>query len=103
MQATRREYLGTALALTLAPRGYSEPAPGEPEDSSFDPWIEIHPENLRHNVREVARRAGSRPILAVIKNNGYGLGVANAARVFEPMPEIAGLAVVKLDEAVRVR
>ena len=80
-----------------------ETQPANPADSSFDPWIEIHPENLRHNVREVSRRAGSRPILAVIKNNGYGLGVANVARVIEPMPEIAGFAVVKLDEAVRLR
>ena len=29
------------------------------------------------------------PLLAVIKNNGYGLGVANVARVFGPMPEVA--------------
>ena len=35
------------------------------------------PDNLRHNVAEIRRRAGGRPILAVIKNNGYGLGVVN--------------------------
>ncbi|MGH9855268.1 MAG: alanine racemase, partial [Blastocatellia bacterium] len=52
--------------------------------SSFDPWVEIHPGNLRHNLSAISRRVASRPILAVIKNNGYGMGVANAARLLEP-------------------
>jgi alanine racemase len=69
----------------------------------FDPWVEIHAANLRHNVGEIARRVGGRPILAVIKNNGYGLGVVNAARLLEPLPAVAGLAVVKLQEAVALR
>lgn len=103
MKPTRRGCLRTALGPSLAQRASPAPQPTGPADSSFDPWIEIHPGNLRHNVQEIARRVDSRPILAVIKNNGYGLGVANAARVFEPMPQIAGFAVVKLDEAVRLR
>jgi len=100
MDTTRRGCLRAALALAAAQECAR---PSERTDSSFDPWIEIHPDNLRHNVKEVSRRAGSRPILAVIKNNGYGLGVSNAARVFEPMPEVAGFAVVKLDEAFTLR
>lgn len=97
---TRRLFLedcSALLALGLLPEWLHA------ADSGFDPWIEIHAENLRWNVREVSRRAGSRPILAVAKNNGYGLGVANAARILEPLPEIAGLAVVKLAEAVALR
>ena len=100
---TRRSCLRTALALSAAREVSSQPQPAAPADSWFDPWIEIHTENLRHNVREVSRRVDPRPILAVIKNNGYGLGVANVARVFEPMSAIAGFAVVKLDEAFRLR
>jgi hypothetical protein len=103
MDTTRRGCLKTALAVSLAPPAWPEPEPAGPADSSFDPWVEVHPENLRNNVREMSRRAGSRPILAVIKNNGYGLGVENVGRVFEPMVEVAGFAVVKLDEAVRLR
>ena len=71
--------------------------------SSFDPWIEVDPANLRHNVREIARRVAGRPILAVIKNNGYGLGVVNAGRVLEPEPAVHGFAVVKLAEALALR
>ena len=71
--------------------------------SSFDPWVEVRPDHLRHNVAEIRRRVGGRPILAVIKNNGYGLGVAAAARAIEPEPAIAGFAVVKLHEAATLR
>jgi len=71
--------------------------------SSFDPWVEVRPDHLRLNVAEIRRRVGGRPILAVIKNNGYGLGVAAAARAIEPEPAIAGFAVVKLHEAATLR
>jgi alanine racemase len=77
--------------------------PGTNPDSQFDPWIEINAQNLRHNVAEIARVADRRPILAVIKNNGYGLGVANVARLLDDDTRIAGLAVVKLHEAIALR
>jgi len=93
---------------TQTPPATPVPSPGAqrraPDASSaFDPWVEVHAGNLRHNVAEIQRRAGGRPILAVIKNNGYGAGVANVARVLDPLPSIAGLAVVKLQEAVTLR
>ena len=77
--------------------------PGTSQGSQFDPWIEINAENLRHNVGEIARRAGGRPILAVIKNNGYGLGVAIVGRLLDDDRRIAGFAVVKLHEAMTLR
>jgi alanine racemase len=69
----------------------------------FDPWIEVSAQNLRHNVAEIARRTGGRPILAVVKNNGYGLGVANVGRLLDDDARIAGFAVVKLHEAMTLR
>jgi alanine racemase len=54
-------------------------------------------------VGEVARLVAPREILAVVKNNGYGLGVANVARMLEPLTAISGFAVVKLAEAVALR
>jgi alanine racemase len=100
MKSSRRSFLKAGLALPLL-RGAS-PAIATAA-SAFDPWVEIHSGNLRHNVEEIRRRVAARPILAVIKNNGYGMGVANAARVLEPQPAIAGFAVVKLREAVALR
>lgn len=75
---------------------------GQSPFSSFDPWVDINAANLRHNAGEIARLT-SRPILAVLKNNGYGLGVVNAATVLAPLQSIAGFAVVKLHEAMTLR
>jgi alanine racemase len=104
----RRAFLG-ASAAAAASRLIPGPVAAQgnrktdtPTDA-FDPWIEVHPAHLAHNTREVARASGQRPILAVIKNNGYGLGGPTAARLLEPLPEITGFAVVKLDEAVTLR
>jgi alanine racemase len=79
----------------------SEPEPGV--GGQFDPWVEVNAKHLRHNVDEIARMARGRPILAVIKNNGYGLGVANVARLLDDDRRIAGFAVVKLHEAMSLR
>src|SRR5215469_4677002 len=110
MKHSRRAFLEAGLALPAALRtrpSLLEPSPAvdvsAAKDSSFDPWVEIHRENLRHNVQEISRRVGSRPILAVIKNNGYGTGVANIAQLLEPQSELLGFAVVKLHEAISLR
>jgi alanine racemase len=110
MKTSRRSFLEATLALPAlleaapalaeSPRvAASTPSP----DSSFDPWVEIHRENVRHNVREISRRVEARPILAVIKNNGYGAGVTNIAQLLEPQNEIFGYAVVKFHEAMSLR
>jgi len=111
MKHSRRSFLEAGLALPAflnVPPLLSSATPSADEspvsqDSSFDPWVEIHRENLRHNVQEISRRVENRPILAVIKNNGYGMGVANVAQLLEPQPEIFGFAVVKLHEAHSLR
>jgi alanine racemase len=99
---SRRSFLqagAAAAALSPPPRVKATTV----TDSSFDPWIEISATHLRHNVGEIARRVAPRPILAVIKNNGYGLGVVNVARVLEPTTAVSGFAVVKLAEAMALR
>src|SRR5215472_13639330 len=109
MKHTRRTFLEAGLALPAvfhsAPELAAIPRPESPtsRDSSFDPWIEIHRDNLRHNVAEISRRVSARPILAVIKNNGYGMGAVNVAQLLEPQPEIFGFAVVKIHEAFSLR
>ncbi len=110
MKPSRRSFLQTGLALPAilnAIPSFAAPVKTAEEtaskDSSFDPWVEIDRENLRHNVQEISHRVASRPILAVIKNNGYGMGVTNVARLLEPQSEIFGLAVVKFHEAISLR
>lgn len=120
MRTSRRRFMQTAAALPIAAAtspltdaatGPGSQIPNPKSDipnpkshvSSFDPWIEINAANLRHNVQDISRRVAGRPILAVIKNNGYGMGVTEVARLLEPESAIAGVAVVKMQEAVALR
>lgn len=114
---SRRQFISAALATlgasavapplaTAAPQSFPDKAfrlrPGG-HLSGFDPWIEIIADTFRHNVREVARLAGGRPILAVIKNNAYGLGDQIVAPLVASCPEVAGLACTRVAEAVAMR
>jgi alanine racemase len=65
--------------------------------------VEVRPDHLSHNASEVARFTGGRPILAVIKNNAYGLGLLPVARALAASRAVRGLAVVKLHEALTLR
>ncbi len=67
-----------------------------------DPWIEVNPAAIEANAREAARASGGRPVFATVKNNGYGLGLEEVGRVLDGVPEVVGLAVVKVDEAHRL-
>src|SRR5437667_6379546 len=75
MRCSRRAFLEAGLALPAVlhsapePGGWRSSGPAFSQDSSFDPWVEIHAENLRHNVTEISRRVSVRPILAVIKRS----------------------------------
>lgn len=102
LESTFATAAAAARPASSAPARQSAPAPPSAH-SSFDPWVEIHAGHLVRNAAEVSRLSGSRPIMAVIKNNGYGLGVVNVARALAPRAEIAGFAVVKLHEAVALR
>jgi alanine racemase len=115
MPVSRRTFLGSAAAAAAStipatrllgetPRGSA--APHEQESTSlgqrYDPWVEVIPAHLAHNVTTLRRLAG-RPILAVIKNHGYGLDYRVVARLLEPNPDIEGFALVRADEALTLR
>jgi alanine racemase len=102
VRLTRRDLLVSAAALTARPRSAPAQAPAS-APAGFDPWVEVHAGHLRHNVTEVARAAKGQPILAVVKNNGYGLGGPTVARLLEPSAAVAGFAVVKRQEAEALR
>lgn len=81
--------------LRIAPTAGVPPA--------FGPWLEIDATALAHNVRTVSRLTEGRPILAVVKNNAYGLGLSVAGPLLERMSEVRMLAVVRPDEALELR
>ena len=109
MTWTRREMLMSAAASALPLAGF---APGRAEGTrqaaaqgagSFDPWVEWSASNLSHNVAQIARRVEGRPILAVIKNNGYGMGVSQVGTALDREETVHTLAVVKMSEAHALR
>ena len=105
MTFSRRSWLATTgLTLAGARLGSAEaalPAPNQ-AGSGFDPWLEIDAAALAHNARTLSRLTG-KPILAVAKNNAYGLGLEVAGPLLDALPEVWGLAVVRPGEALSLR
>jgi len=116
MTLSRRAFLGTA-AVAASPsfiRGMDRPGPQTPDPVShmeppeplgdrFDPWVEVIPKHIEEGIGAVRSLAGNRPILAVVKNNGYGLGLATVGRILQENQGISGFAVVKGEEALTLR
>ncbi len=116
MSISRRTFLGS-LALATSPgvlraveRSESPFSDGVySQDRSpllsdrFDPWVEVIPQHLAEGVKEVRRLSGNRPVLAVVKNNGYGLDLGTVGRLLQDDPGILGFAVVKAEEALTLR
>jgi len=113
MRIPRREFLGM-LAASGAAGALSQSLHAQaslPASSSAraaaaarrgDPWLEISKANLVWNFRQIQSRVGGKPVMAVIKANGYGHGLVGVARVLEA----AGakhFMVGKLDEALDLR
>lgn len=106
---TRRAFIGIGGALPFLPSlaattSIARDGPrSAPPARGFDPWLEISAAAIRRNVSAISGRAGGRPVLAVIKNNAYGLGLETVGPVLEAHEQVSGLAVVKVDEALRLR
>ena len=117
---TRRKFVqssGAAVGLTAAsacattrPAGTGERTMAAGATSRrtyaptrYDPWIELDRAAWSNNVREATRLADGRPILAVVKNNAYGLGDRAVGPLLADMPEVGGLAAVRVEEALAMR
>ncbi len=108
MKTSRRTFLGTgaALASSFALPSFAfikQPSSPQKFKDRFDPWIEIFPDAIRYNAKVLYNLSGRKPILAVIKNNGYGLGDVNVAKILDEVPEVAGFAAVKTDACISVK
>jgi len=114
MAVSRREFfalLGTAgmAALTSsraaqvsAPHVLQAPnTPTPREATGWDPWLEISTDNLAWNVRQIQARVG-KPVMAVVKANGYGHGLVGVAQTLA-RAGVKHFLVAKLDEARTLR
>ena len=102
----RREFL-TAVGLGAAAGaiGTDFPIPSQSEKQSptgIDPWIELDRAALRHNLLVIGERTGGRPIMAVIKANGYGHGLLEMGRMLLEAG-VRHMAVAKVSEALTLR
>ena len=109
---SRREFLGLASAASVAVVLTGELACGSSQrpsadnfdvDDQIDPWIELDMDALASNVREVRKRIGDRPIMAVVKCNAYGHGDVEIATALQRDSNIRHFMVVKTREATTLR
>lgn len=116
MEMNRRAFVGTAASAAMAMSIADAASAQQPvsttgtlrlrpggSDHGFDPWLEIIGDAFRHNAREVARLAGGRPVLAVVKNNAYGIGDMLVGPVLDQCAEVGGIACVRPAEALAMR
>ena len=87
MRYSRRDFVASLAAAPLLTSlaGGARAATSGIEDDRFDPWVEVSAAELVKNVNTVAKLAGGRPILAVIKNNAYGLGLTTVGPILEEL------------------
>ena len=117
----RRQFLSTSAALgagvlsSCSAAGSRNHRPADPSSSAdtndcpslrvegFDPWIEVNEAALMHNARQVRALAGGRPVMAVVKNDAYGLGLRATTPVLNRSDAIGSFGVVKAEEALVLR
>lgn len=112
MTISRRTFLAASAGIAgfdLTRRDLSareiqtQRAPAEKPPGGFAPWLEIDAAALAHNVSTVRGLSGGRPVIAVTKNNAYGLGLSVAGPLLDRLPDVRALAVVRPDEAFHLR
>lgn len=62
-------------------------------------WCEINIDNLEFNINKI-REKSSKKLMAVVKANGYGLGIGNMSTLLDSM--VDGFAVSNIEEALLV-
>ncbi len=108
MKTSRRTFIGTSATLATSfalpsfafIRQHSLP---QALIDRFDPWIEVFPEAINYNAKVLYYLSGKKPVLAVIKNNGYGLGDVNIAKILDEVPEVVGFAAVKTEACISIK
>ncbi len=109
MSLTRRSFLwgaaagaaGLSFPMGAGQAGRINRSPSIRIPAAPESWIELDLKKMRHNIDRVRERAAV-PVMAVIKANAYGHGLAEVGK-FLDRSGIDGLMVCRLDEAVQLR
>jgi len=107
MKKSRRQFVYESIAgltaMAFSPYGWSREVLARPGHSESKPWLELSRIAYLHNASQISAMADGKPVMAVLKNNAYGLGDVQVARILEQSPEISGIAVVKDERALAIR
>ena len=93
----------TAVGTQARARSSSGPRKVEELHDRVDPWIELIPAAYLRNAAAIGERSGGRPVIAVLKNNAYGLGVVEVASILDRSTHLWGFAVVQSEDALAMR
>lgn len=107
MQSSRREFLTKVAAAATTwslgsnqwVRGYNH----KYKEYQSKPWIELSKSTYLHNAGLISQMVEGKPIIAVLKNNAYGLGGTEVAQILDSSDHIFSLAVVKDESALAIR
>lgn len=110
MDTSRRKFMEhvalTASVVALPSSLWGSTATSKfnlPKENSADFWLELSKEAYHKNAGMISKMANKKPVLAVIKNNAYGLGDVEVAKILDTNLNIEGFALVKADRALALR
>lgn len=107
MKKNRRQFIYESFAglvtMTMGPGVFGQNLflAGKSYDSK--PWIELSKAAYLHNALQIGEMVGGKPIIAVLKNNAYGLGDVEVAKILEGLSSIVAVALVKDERAIALR
>jgi len=90
-------------ALTLTPNLFGQFNKPIAQRYHSQPWLELSESAYLHNATQISKMAGGKPVMAVLKNNAYGLGDVQVANMLDGSPQVFGVAVVKDGRATAIR
>lgn len=67
-----------------------------------DAWVEISTDNIKYNIRQIQKKAGSSKLVGVIKADAYGHGAVSYAEILETQG-VDTFAVATIPEAIQLR
>jgi len=107
MKQKRRSFIYRSLAglagVLLSPTAFGRHLWVAIRAHDSKPWIELSRAAYLNNAAQISKMANGKPVIAVLKNNAYGLGDVQVAKILDRSSAIAAIAVVKDERAIAIR
>ena len=107
MKQNRRQFIQTTAAsaalAAINPLAFSQEVARNARGLQSKPWIELSRSAYLHNASQISKMADGKLVIAVLKNNAYGLGKVEVGQILDKSPHIFGMAVVKDEAALEMR